>query len=288
MKFLGTSAADSIPNLHCQCAHCMEARKRQGKDIRMRASFLLDENNLIDIGQDINAQSQKFNLELFKLRNIFITHSHEDHFSLNELLNISHAHKNGGANGRDKLNVYISKPAYGYMEKLYAAMRTSPFKGSTESQYVNFIPLDYFENYEVGDMKIYTLKGNHDAYGEGEKSINYIFTLKNGVKVLYASDTGYYPDETFDHLEGKMDYVIMECCTTDSKNKGKRAGSHLDIKGYLEMLDEFKKRNFIDENTKIYATHMSHSHDLMHQELQDTFDESRYKVVVAYDGLDIC
>lgn len=287
MKFLGTSAADAIPNMHCQCDHCMEARKRQGKDIRMRASFLLDEKNLIDIGQDINAQSQKFNLELFTLQNIFITHSHEDHFSLNELLNISHAHKNGGAKGREKLNVYLSKPAYEYIQQLYAAMRRSPLHEAKESEYVQFIPLDYFKSYEVDDMQIYTLKGNHDAYGEGEKSINYIFTLQNGDRILYASDTGYYSEETLAHLEGKVDVVIMECCTGDSKNKGKRADSHLDIKHYLEMLDEFSKRNFIDDKTKIYATHMSHSHELMHRELQEVFNKTKYPIEVAYDGLEI-
>jgi phosphoribosyl 1,2-cyclic phosphate phosphodiesterase len=54
------------------------------------------------------------------------------------------------------------------------------------------------------------------------------------------------------------------------------------------MLDILLEAQIIRPDTRIFATHINHKHDLNHTELQAWFDQhSRLPVVVAYDGLTI-
>lgn len=53
------------------------------------------------------------------------------------------------------------------------------------------------------------------------------------------------------------------------------------------MLDEMDKIGFIDAHTGIYATHISHKHLSLHDELQEKFNEYDYKARVAYDGVSV-
>ena len=44
--------------------------------------FLLDEKNLIDCGPDFGAALMRFNIDVTELDNVFITHTHADHFDV--------------------------------------------------------------------------------------------------------------------------------------------------------------------------------------------------------------
>ena len=52
LQFLGTSAAEGIPALFCNCPACQYAYKTGGKEIRMRAGAMLDDVIKIDFGPD--------------------------------------------------------------------------------------------------------------------------------------------------------------------------------------------------------------------------------------------
>jgi phosphoribosyl 1,2-cyclic phosphate phosphodiesterase len=77
----------------------------------------------------------------------------------------------------------------------------------------------------------------------------------------------------------------MECTFGGRNDRGLYADQHLDIPNYLLMLDKMSDISFINEDTEIYATHINHKQPYLHNELQRAFDQTRYKITVAFDGL---
>ena len=78
-KYLGTAAAEVVPALWCTCDTCRKCRQNGGKDIRRRASYLIDDDTMVDFGPDANWQVREFGIDLSAIRRLLITHPHEDH-----------------------------------------------------------------------------------------------------------------------------------------------------------------------------------------------------------------
>lgn len=86
IKYLGTAAAEGIPALFCSCEICKKVRKTRGKDIRTRSSALIDDRLKLDFGPDSFLQMMRFDLDYSTLRSVLITHTHEDHLCVGDLL----------------------------------------------------------------------------------------------------------------------------------------------------------------------------------------------------------
>jgi phosphoribosyl 1,2-cyclic phosphate phosphodiesterase len=285
MMFLGSGAAEAIPAAFCQCDYCRKVRKNGGRDIRARSTFRIDERHQIDFGPDTCCQVIKYGLDLYDLEHILITHSHEDHFDLSEIM------------GKEMAAVDNGRPVYIYLSTSAAEWANSLIdlylgkKEETELKRIKekylLIPVDYFESFTAGDLKVSALKANHRVRDGNEFGLNYLIKLKDGRTMLYASDTGYYKQETWEFLVGKRaDIVVMESTFGDNY-RGYQPEGHLDVKNFISVLERMETIGFIDCSTDIYATHINHKHNLMHDDMQRMFDESGYKVTVAYDGLRI-
>ena len=85
IAFLGTAAATSYPLAFCQCDYCKHARSNGGKDIRKRASIVVNNDLLIDFGPDTVNASLMYNKPLTDIRYILQTHPHSDHFDASHL-----------------------------------------------------------------------------------------------------------------------------------------------------------------------------------------------------------
>ena len=70
ITFLGTSAATSFPLVFCKCRVCKNARVKKGKDIRKRASLLINDDLLIDFGPDVTTSAAMYNIDLTKVKYI--------------------------------------------------------------------------------------------------------------------------------------------------------------------------------------------------------------------------
>ena len=81
MKFLGTGAAEGIPNPFCNCRVCQNAREKKGNEIRTRSSFMLNDKVIIDMGADYFAQSVMCGVSFANIEHILFTHTHDDHFN---------------------------------------------------------------------------------------------------------------------------------------------------------------------------------------------------------------
>lgn len=148
------------------------------------------------------------------------------------------------------------------------------------------VPVDYFETFKAGDLEVTSLKANHKANGRGEYAQNYIIQLKDNRKLLYAVDTGWYSEETWEFVKGKrIDILVIESTYGELMDGDIHPDCHQDARSMLLMLEKMKSIGFIDHNVKVYATHINHKHNLLHDDLQNFFDSSGFKATVAYDGL---
>lgn len=86
IRYWGTAAAEGIPSLFCSCPRCVEAREKKGKFIRTRSQLLIDDTLLVDFNADTYMHSLKYDFDLGKLKDVLITHVHEDHFYPNDIL----------------------------------------------------------------------------------------------------------------------------------------------------------------------------------------------------------
>ena len=284
MRFLGTCAADGMPDPFCDCPICRDARANPAHG-RLRSMFQLDEKILIDCGPDFNAACMKFGVDMMELRNIFITHTHEDHccFSNIGLLGMSMTRKH------IPLDVYLSEGGFEMLMKLREILgdtyRYFDAAGALDKGLARLHPVKTFEPFQVDDYKVMAVETTHRV-SEKETAINYLFE-KDGRKLLYASDTGYYPPQTLEALRGaQIDILIME--STWGSRTDTSTASHLNCFAFVDQLQIFLREGIIRPDTAVYATHINHKHDLDHDALQAWYDaNSPLKVTVAWDGLKI-
>ncbi len=283
--FLGTGACEGIPAPFCECPTCRNARNNIETQSRMRSAFLIDEESLIDYGPDIRIQCVKNNINLINLKNIFITHSHDDHIAVSELI----LRRCTTCEFPEKVNIYASantlKQIVGTMERYL--MPDVEFNESHYYKNFNFIPLEAYKDYKISDMKVTPILSSHYGFGEDELGFNYIITNKLGNTFLYASDTGWYRDITWEYLKNneiKFDFAVMECTYGDYEMPDYEEG-HLDFKNLKYMLEKMTKYGNVDYSTPIYLTHICHLNTLTSKEMVDYFKRWEWNIIPGYDGL---
>ena len=87
MKFtmLGSGAADGIPAFYSDTRVSKYAREHKGKDVRSRCAGIVDDVLKIDLGPDTWYQLMREGLDARDWIAVMITHSDDDHFSIDEL-----------------------------------------------------------------------------------------------------------------------------------------------------------------------------------------------------------
>lgn len=284
MQFLGTCASDGMPNPFCSCKICEDARKNPARQ-RFCCTFLLDKKNLIDCGPDLNAACMKFGVNLSDLENVYITHTHSDHLCVSMLgllrMSVTRTSK--------PIDVFLSEGALEKALNLCRAMAWEVNQVGTMweigSGLIRVHTIKIGEPFEQDGYRIMAVETTHRV-SDLENAVNYLFE-KDGCKLLYACDTGYYPPQTIETLRGaRADILVLE--STWGSRTDKDTSSHLNCEAFLNMLDILLEAKVIRPDTKIYASHINHKHDLNHDQLQQWFDEhGKLPVTVAFDGLHI-
>ncbi len=282
MQFLGTAAADVLPGPLCSCPICRDARK-DPKHGRLRSMFLLDRENLIDCGPDLAAAAMRHGVDLSDLKNVFLTHTHEDHFCPSNagLIRMSRSRPDV------PVELYLSESAHASVLRKAAffaeAFPTADSVRALQDGMVLLHPVKAGETFFAGGYEIMPVDTTHHA-SPTETALNYRFR-KDGHSLLYACDTGYYTAESLELLQGsRLDLLIME--GTWGNRTDKSTASHLNAYAFIKQLEIFDKYGIIHQNTKLYCTHINHKHDFNHEAYQAWFDRHpSYRVSVAYDGL---
>lgn len=274
LTYLGTAAAEGAPALFCNCAHCREARRLGGKNLRTRSQSMLNDDLLIDLPPDTYHHFLQFGIEGDRIPYLLITHPHSDHFYAHELLfrRGAYAHELrapdlfvcGSAASRDKL---VSE--YG--------------KGRLPSG-INFTVLQPFESTEMGRYRITALPARHLPEQPGA-AFNYIIEGE-GKCLYYAHDTGYPFDEVLDFIRERkfcFDLVSMDCTCGDipTPNEAK----HMGIENNRHLAEHLGEIGAITPKTVCVINHFSHNCNPLQQRLEHLVAPMGWKV--SFDGLEV-
>ncbi len=271
IKYLGTAAAEGIPGLFCNCRVCQNALKVRGKEIKTRSQAIVDGELLIDFPTDTYLHILNYGLDLRGIHHCIITHSHADHFNPGDFWcrfeGIAHDI------GDEPLHVYVTNAGYEQAQR--------EFGTGFDNDRVKFHKVTPFSEFDIGEYHIIPMAADHAPHTD---PVIYIVE-KGGKSLLYANDTGIFPESTWEYLKsykGKFDFVSLDC--TGMALKGWR-GNHMALDTNKEVYDRMVEMGLCDESTVAYVHHFSHNGALTHEEL--VFEAGKLGFGATYDGLEV-
>ncbi len=263
LTYLGTAAAEGFPAIFCNCEYCKEARVLGGKNIRTRSQTIIGDDLLIDLPADTYHHFLTNNIEGDRIKYILITHAHQDHLYLSDL------RMRGGAYSHNMREGEITVVAGGTAYEMLAENKYST---------VRVVKISPFETFTLGDYKVTAIPARH-APGGG--ALNYI--IEGEKTLLYAHDTGYFYEETFDFLKEKgfvFDLVSLDCTNVDIPIAD--TGNHMGIENDFRVLERLRSIGAINDSTVKVINHFSHNGNPLYERLAKRVEE--YGILVSYDG----
>lgn len=270
IKYLGTAAAEGVPALFCDCEVCRRARALRGKHVRTRSQALVDDRLLIDYPPDAFEHFLKYQIDTTKIHNLLITHIHEDHFYPLDFEFFRHGYSSPAEDY--KLRVYGSEDI---LEPLRGAVERS--EGKLEA-----IAVKPFEPFEVDEYRVTALKANHGTPHP------YIYLIEKGKQaLLYAHDTGIFPEETIAYLSElrpKLDLVSFDCTGGAAQDLPYSAHMCLGLASYLR--DEMDYAGFLSPKSIAVLNHFSHNGErVAYDEFEDIAINEGF--LTSYDGMTV-
>lgn len=273
MKLLvcGSGASEGIPALFCNCDVCNYAREHGGPELRSRTAYQIGDTMRIDFGPDIIHHQLKYNLRLDKLRHLFMTHDHRDHFTPVALS----YRAPGYAHFDTVMNFYALPHIIDMVTAAFARHNTNIIACK-----INPIPLKYFQEVYLDDLdlKVTCLPATHETYTKTS-----IYAIKGKDSQFFvATDSGYFFQETWEKLKDfKFNTVILD--GTSGVLNGR--SSHMGRACVLEVVERMHNIGCVDNNTLILTNHFSHNGKMTHADMLNFYGPHR--IHPAYDGLEI-
>lgn len=234
-------------------------KKKSLKDYRKRGGVVIDERILVDAPFDIFdvAADLGFSDIFDKVRDIFISHSHPGHFSVEAIMKLA---------SKKKIRVYASDKVLEALPDVYEIEKVS---------LMPFFPI------ELGDYRIIPTPSNHETNLDGEECLNFVFSRDK--TVFYTLDGGMLNYGAWKILsEMKIDAVIAECAL-ELKPTDSRAMFHNGFSAVKAVKDILVSSKIADENVKFVLTHIPTDRKRsVHDELSDVARAEG--MTVAYDG----
>lgn len=273
IQYLGTAAAEAIPGVFCECDTCKKSRELGGKNIRTRSQAIVDDRLLIDIPPDTYMHSVMYNIELSKIKSCIITHAHSDHLYEKELW----CRKPGIAvKCSESLAVYAAEQGYGKIKKTLSEFGMEKTNRVIPKKITPFIP------FEAEGYKITPLKAWHDHLSS---PVIYLIE-KDGKGLLYAHDTGFFPDDSVDYLKKsdvKLDFVSFDCTGGMIPDENYSEGGHMNLLGVLKMRDVLTKNGNVTDKTTCVINHFSHNGTPIYDEISSA--AKKEGLITSYDGM---
>lgn len=271
IKILGTAASEGFPALFCECEACQKARKLGGRNLRTRASTLVDESLLIDFSADTYAHTLMHGLDLTKVTDLIVTHSHPDHLYTAD---IAAAVPPMAMYDRERfLRVYgndaVERKFYEVFDRVHDYQKVC-----------GFTRLQDFGRYSIGK---YTVTALPAAHVKAEDC--FLYVVQDGHStLLYGHDTGAIPDKTWQAFENfRFDCVILDCtCGLLEEN---RFPSHMNFRMNLAVRDRMVAIGCADSNTQFVATHFVHVAAPFQDHYEEVMGEEGF--IAAYDGIEL-
>lgn len=264
--FLGTAAAEGYPGIFCNCDSCQQARRLGGKNRRYRSALLVNDDLLIDFGPDLLAAAQRFNKTLWNVTTGLVTHAHSDHFYTANL----EMRADGFTGRRPPPTLHLYGP-HEVAQMLQAEFATVEMHLQTHTVHAG----------DSWQSAGYTLTAYH-AWHAVEHLETLFYGIDDGQRaLLYATDTGLFPEDTRRALLGhSFDVIVLE----ETMGVGKYE-QHLGFESFVEQTAWIRENGLLRPGGRLVATHFSHSGNPLHAELEAFFKPQG--VEVAYDGMEI-
>lgn len=272
--YLGTGASEGFPGLFCQCDACRKVRKLGGRNIKTRCCALINDEVLIDISPDIYLQSLRQEVDMSKVKNLLMTHSHGDHldaFSVSlryrELASVYKEQADncftiyGNATVHKILNEYLSRIA------------------NIDVCCMNYKEIRTFDDIELGSLKVTALRANHR---KNEDCLIYAIQENNSC-FLYANDTGAIPKDTLRYI--KEQHFCFDVVSMDSARGTFPGDEHMGLRENVEFRKQLEEMGAVHSNTRYFLNHFSHMCGLTPEEYQRIIEQDGF--TLTYDGMQL-
>ena len=252
LLFLGTSAFDYSDKLET------EFKDKFDYNVRRAACGLINERYLIDCGFHCEDSLRIAGIDKSKITDIFITHFHGDHCCVEMIRRIS-------ADRTTPINVWVRHDAE-----------------VVDIPNVNWVRMNKMQEYALPDGTL--VKGFYANHDESVWPQHLLFE-KDGKRLLYACDGAWFLRETYYALKDlRLSLLVLDCTCGDYEGEWRMA-EHNSIPMVRLMLPCLKNWGVIDENSKIFISHIAPSLHKPHFETVEIMKEMGANV--AFDGLKI-
>ncbi len=249
LRFFGTGGLDSI-----------RVKNKLSKEYRRFSTLLIDEKIIIDPSEDIFEFVENFMLQgmLDSVADVFITHSHLDHFSLTAIERLA---------TEKKIRVYAS-----------SAMKNELL--SIEN--IDYVEISPFAIQRIGKYTVLPLPANHRTDIPFETTLNYLIEC-DGKRLFYGLDGAFINAAAMEILrEVTLDAVILDCALGNEPYSDKSV-NHNNLDMVRIIYDVFMASGTANENTKFILSHIpTQKKRFIHDEMCEATADSPFKV--AYDG----
>lgn len=274
LQYLGTAAAEGVPGIFCNCATCVEARKRGGKNFRSRSQAIIDDELLIDFPADTLMHCQNYGIDLTKIQHCLLTHTHPDHLYCTDL-----SMRRKGCSNLGNNYPFIFYGLEGAMKVIddYVSRVMKDATGMVEVRILNL-----YETADVGGFKVTPLLAIHDT---NSFPAFYVIENKEGKRVMYAHDTNYFCEEVWDYLKNnsvKLDFVSLDC--TEGNVPRMNYKGHMNLNDNVAVKERLMDLGCADENTLFCSNHFSHNgKDVLYEEFSEIAGKEKF--LTSYDGM---
>jgi adenosylcobinamide kinase/adenosylcobinamide-phosphate guanylyltransferase len=232
---LGSGAADGWPNPFCACGSCRDAAERG--TVRGQTSALVDGTLLLDCGAGVPAQAVRLGHSLATVRHVLVTHAHVDHLGPQALL----------------FRSWTSAGPLDVVGPAAALEECRPWIGPDDP--VRLVPVSAGDEVVLGEHRVRVLPAAHRVMAEGD-AVLYDVTGPEGVRLLWACDTGPWPDDWYAAVAGaRFDVVLLE------QTHGRRTDlgdGHLHLGSFGDVLAWLRGVGAVDDRTLVRAVHLGH------------------------------
>lgn len=283
IQFLGTAAAPSVPVPMCGCDACRMAQRLGGRNLRRRASLLVNDDLLIDIGPDIMSSSAAFSIPLSGVSTCLQTHFHEDHFDPEMLIA---RHREYGTVLTGTLNLAGTEQTFRMMDAIIARRcgYGSLFDGDVQRALgIRLHVITFHRSFEIGGYRITGYPANHGAPEHGCT----VYGIEDGQRRLfYGTDTSILSESVWVHFHASgavFDLVVLD--HTYGAGFLSHDGDHLAQADFIRHARRFHEEGLLRETGRIFATHLSHEGLMEHEAYDAAAGRNGYRI--AYDGLSL-